>query len=77
MNSKKDKDNKLAINSIQDERDQDDSSSNGSDLDDQDDVLPEITDEKKYFAEKLTFQRRALMRKNITLQWKQKWTNLW
>ena len=55
---------------------EDSSSSGGSECDDGD-VLTEITDEKKYFAEKLTFQRRALMRKNITLQWKQKWTNLW
>ena len=54
-----------------------DSLSSGGSECDEGEVVNEITDEKKYFAEKLTFQRRALMRKNITLQWKQKWTNLW
>ena len=44
-----------------------DSLSSGGSECDEGEVVNEITDEKKYFAEKLTFQRRALMRKNITL----------
>ena len=41
-------------------------------------VLSEIQDdENEYFKSKLIFQRRALFRKNVTLQWRQRWTNVW
>ena len=50
-----------------------------SDEEDSDDgsVLSEISDENLYFEKKLIYQRRALFRKNMTLQWRQRWTNIW
>jgi len=55
----------------------------GSSVEDDDDDenqedggLSEISNEATYFEKKVGYQRRALFRKNATLQWRQKWTNL-
>ena len=49
---------------------------NESDDDGDGSVLSEISNESTYFESKIIYQRRALLRKNATLQWRQKWTNL-
>ena len=51
------------------------SSSEDEDMD-SDSGLSEIDNEDTYFEKKVGYQRRALFRKNLTLQWRMKWTNL-
>ena len=54
----------------------DDEGEHSDDSDDVNSVLSEIDNESTYFENKIQFQRRALFRKNATLQWRQKWTNI-
>lgn len=54
-----------------------DSEEEEEEVDESESVLSDISDENIYFKEKLIYQRRALFRKNVTLQWRQRWTNIW
>jgi len=68
------------ISSLDDRRDEQHQNYNiQNDLSDDDETgsnLSEISNESAYFESKLSYQRRALLRKNFMLQWRQKVTNI-